>query len=264
MDPLDGHKEPLVESKSIYAHRPRSRDCVLLLGPDSQMQHALARELQSLRMTTFHANSLSDALQDIDSIPAATSLLLMPEELIDPERFEAERTELQIGLGSSRLVPIAIGRSPDVARRLALREAGVHLALFGRFGRHALRFQLNRARSSFFNRDPRGESRAPMEWRTRTYSSGREKEVRCYSLSKRGAYFVTPRPWVVGTEIAIDLPLARRERPVRGRVLYTKAASDVDRPGLPGGMAVTFDTLSTQLEHAIERDLNASRFGLEV
>ena len=103
-----------------------------------------------------------------------------------------------------------------------------------------------------------------MEWRTQTYSSGRAKAVRCYSLSRRGAYFVTPRPWVVGTEIDIDWPRATREQSVRGRVLYTKSTTDIDRQGLPGGMAVTFDTLSLRLEDAIERDLIATRFGLEV
>lgn len=103
-----------------------------------------------------------------------------------------------------------------------------------------------------------------MEWRTRTYSSGREKTVRCYSLSERGAYFTTPRPWVVGSELTLELPLTERDREIQGRVLYTKSTGESNRPGLPGGMAVSFDALPPLLRDAIQRNLAASRTSLEV
>ncbi|MBJ18630.1 MAG: hypothetical protein GY910_18105 [bacterium] len=77
--------------------------------------------------------------------------------------------KLRIRTHSPRLVPIAFGRAPSDARRLEIRQAGVGLALFGHFGRHALRFQINPARAPFPERAHQGELGAPKEWRTRTY-----------------------------------------------------------------------------------------------
>jgi PilZ domain len=253
-----------MESRPAHAHISSSRPPVLLIGPDSRLQRALRLELHALHTPVREAASLRAALDDVASFRTQPSVVMIPDALIETDSFEEERAEFQIRAGVPRVIPIAIGRRPDEERREALRDAGIRLALFGRFGRHALRFQLNRALSCFANRSPRGDLRAPMEWRTRTSSSGREKGVRCYSLSTRGAYFATPRPWVVGSEITLELPLSQRDREIEARVLYTKGHGESTRPGLPGGMAVTFESLSTRLQHIIERDLAKTRCGLEV
>ena len=253
-----------MESRRTPTSASTSREPVVLIGSDARLQIALCQELRALHTPVIRADSMLDARELGDRTHRRASVLLIPQDSIRPERFEEERAALQIRIGASRLVPIAIGRRPDEARRRELREAGIHLALFGRFGRHAFRFQLNRARSNNAGRATRGDLRAPMEWRTRTYSSGREKTVRCYSLSERGGYFATPRPWVVGSEITLELPLMERDREVKGRVLYTKDSRESSRPELPGGMAVTFDAVPTRLQNAIQRNLVASRNCLEV
>ncbi len=236
-------------------------DPILVIGPDGPFRRALAKEVEALPAPSLVAESLADATEKAANADRAPSIVLVPEPAIDAD-FETALAELRIRSGAQDLVPIAFGRAPGDERRREIRDAGVELALFGRFGRHALRFQVNRALSPWSVRPPRGERRAPMEWRTRTYSSGKEKAVRCYSLSSGGAYFVTPRPWVVGSDIALELPVGRDRLLVSGRILYTNVGDS--RTGLPRGMAVAFRPLSEHIQQVIREGVTTTHEALEV
>jgi hypothetical protein len=253
-----------MDSRQTRAPTPLTQSPILLWGPDSKFHRTLAAELRSMRAPVVHAASPDALIEELAGLSRPPRVLLLPEALIDPGEFEAALTEIRIRTGSTRLVPIAYGRMPDVKRRLALRNAGVHLALFAPFGRHALRFQINRALSPYASRAPRGDLRVPKEWRTRTFASGREKRVRCYSLSSGGAYLVTPRPWIVGSDLGLEIPIEGERVRVEGRILYTNAPGNADRPTLPGGMAVAFRPLAQDVQDAIRADVARSRFGLEV
>lgn len=241
-----------------------THESIVVIGPDSRFQNTLRREVASLPAQVFTADDLSDLHSRLDTIRQPPSIIIIPETQIAATGFEEELAELRVRTRSEQLIPIAYGRSPSEGRRQELREAGVDLALFGRFGRHALRFQVNRALSPWATRAPRGEIRAPQEWRTRTYSSGKAKTVRCYSLSSAGAYFVTPRPWVVGSEVAFELPLRGEKQLIGGHILYTHESGDTQRSSLPGGMAVAFSEISPSLEDLIRRGVTATQGGLHV
>lgn len=243
---------------------PLSMNPILVIGPDGPFLQALAREVKSLPTPVLTAESITAAAANVRSGDRPPSIVLLPEGQIDTADFEAEFAELRIRMGAPRLIPIAFGRTPTDARRREIRRAGVDLALFGRFGRHALRFQINRAMSPFAERAHRGELRAPQEWRTRTFSSGKEKGVRCYSLSSGGAYFVTPRPWVVGSEIALELPLGNDRLLVSGSILYTNMGDTGGNRALPRGMAVAFRPLPEQIQQAIRADVTTTHRALEV
>lgn len=243
---------------------PTAQESILILGPDSRFQNTLRQEACSLPAHVVTADDLADLHTRLDTLRQPPAIILIPETQITPSRFEEDLAELRVRTRASRLVPIAYGRAPSGDRRQELRESGIDLALFGRFGRHALRFQVNRALSPWATRAPRGEIRAPQEWRTRTYSSGKAKTVRCYSLSSGGAYFVTPRPWIVGSEISFELPLRGEKRLVDGRILYTHESGGPDRRALPGGMAVEFSSISAGLQDVIRRGVTATQGGLHV
>jgi hypothetical protein len=215
-------------------------------------------------MSTMTARDLDEASSCPVDPNRPPGVLILPEKDIRTDEFEEQLADLRIRTGSPGLVPIAFGRRPCEERRRALRDAGIDLALFGRFGRHALRFQINRALSRWAKRRPRGELRAPQEWRTRIFSSGKEKAVRCYSLSSGGAYFVTPRPWVVGSDISLELPMGHERLLIDGRILYTNVTSDGFGRALPGGMAVTFRPLSDQLLRFIRAGVTRRQTRLEV
>ncbi len=243
---------------------PLDEDPILVIGENEAFTRALAREIQSLPGRALTAASFDEAIEESEKRARPPSIVLVAEPEIDVDLFEDQLANLRIRTRSPRLVPIAYGRAPDDERRRAIRDVGVELALFGRFGRNALRFQVNRALSPWIEQAPRGELRAPKEWRTRTYSAGKEKAVRCYSLSSGGAYFVTPRPWVVGSEIALELPVGRERLLITGHIVYTNAGDDADRKGLPRGMAVAFRPLSEHIQQAIREDVTASHEALEV
>ena len=240
---------------------PSRHEPILVIGEDAPIRRALAKEVEALPAPTLLANSLADAIGQAAEFDRTPSILLVPEARIDAD-FETALAELRIRAGAKDLVPIAFGRSPNEERRREIRNAGVDLALFGRFGRHALRFQINRALSPSSERSPRGERRAPMEWRTRTYSSGKEKSARCYSLSSGGAYFVTPRPWVVGSDVSLELPVGRDRLLVSGRIVYTNVGDS--RNGLPRGMAVAFRPLSEHIQQVIRQDVTTTHEALRV
>ncbi len=239
-------------------------DPIVVIGPEGPLRRAMAREIEALPAPVLVSESMAEAASTLGEGTRPPSIVLVPENAIRADSFEAELAELRIRTRSPHLVPIAFGRAPGDARRREIREAGVELALFGRFGRHALRFQINRALSPFGERRSRGELRAPQEWRTRTFSLGKEKSVRCYSLSSGGAYFVTPRPWVVGSEIALELPVGHDRLLVSGKILYTNLGGDAQRRGLPRGMAVAFRPLSQDIKREIREGLCETHEGLEV
>jgi hypothetical protein len=243
---------------------PLASDPILLVGPDSEIQRALVQELHSLPASTRTALDLEEAIACRDETRTPPSVLLLPEDQVRPDEFEMQLAELRVRTGSPGLVPIAFGEAPSEERRLALRDSGIDLALFGRFGRHALRFQINRALSRWATRRPRGELRAPQEWRTRTFSSGREKAVRCYSLSSGGGYFVTPRPWVVGSDVSLELPMGRERLLIEGRILYTNVTGAGSGRALPRGMAITFRPLSNDLQRFIRTGVTEGQTKLEV
>jgi len=243
---------------------PLSRRPILLVGPDSRIRRALVQELHSLPMSTRTKLDFEEAGERHSDAEHPPSVLLLPENEIEPELFEEQLAELRIRTESPSLVPIVFGPVPSEQRRRALRDSGVDLALFGRFGRHALRFQVNRALSRWTTRRPRGEIRAPQEWRTRTFSSGKEKAVRCYSLSSGGAYFVTPRPWIVGSNISLELPLGHERMLIEGRILYTNVTGAGSERALPRGMAITFRPLSDHLQRMIRAGVSKTQTKLEV
>ena len=244
---------------------PSTRGTALVIGADSDFRRALASELAALPMPVTLAETLRAAAQTLEPGREKPCVLLVAENEIVPDEFEQTLAELRVRSGSPRLVPIVFGRAPSAERREALRRAGAELALFGRFGRHALRFQVNRALAPASPKARRGELRAPMEWRTRVFASGREKLVRCYTLSSTGGYFVTPRPFVVGSTISLELPSSTSPRfVIEGRIVYTHASgSDVGK-SLPRGMAIAFSPLETGLEGVIRRGVAASQSALEV
>lgn len=245
--------------------RPSPRGAALVIGADSDFRRALASELAALPMPVLLSGGLDAAARALASSREKPCVVLVAENEVVTEEFEQALAELRVRSGSPRLVPIVFGRAPSAERREALRRAGAELALFGRFGRHALRFQVNRALAPGAQKARRGELRAPMEWRTRVFASGREKLVRCYTLSSTGGYFVTPRPFVVGSTISLELPSSTSPRfVIEGRIVYTHAAGSEVGKSLPRGMAIAFTPLETGLEGVIRRGVAASQSALEV
>lgn len=249
----------------LPTHRPLARGEAIVVGADDALRRALVAELEALPMPVTTARSLARAAAEARRGETSPRVVLVAEHEVETDELEAQIAELRVRSGAARVVPLLFGRAPSAERRAELRRAGAELALFGRFGRHALRFQINRALAPAARRARRSELRAPMEWRTRVFADGREKLVRCYTLSSTGGYFVTPRPWVVGSSVCLELPGARPTRfKIEGRIVYTHAAGQDGEKHLPRGMAVAFSHLDAELEQVIRRGVAATQAALEI
>ena len=76
---------------------------------------------------------------------------------------------------------------------------------------------------------------------------------------------MTPRPFVVGAEIDLELPSSSVPRFVlHGRIVYTNASASEAEKSLPRGMGVAFEPLEADLEQVIRRGVEATQSALEV
>jgi len=216
-----------------------SEQPILVLAEDSEVRERIAERTRRLGHRVIRAATPARALAlacerqlhfDVGLLAAEPSILDQSGEL------EALRARSLSGA----LALIAAGPRPDTDAQQALRGAGVAIALWDPVGDHALRFFLNRVTSISDGTFPRGEPRSPTEWRASVFSSGREKQASVYCLSSGGAFLETPSPWLSGAEVAIELPLPSGPLTVVGRVVYTNVPGNLQRPGLPTGMAVRF------------------------
>jgi len=234
-----------------------SNSSILVLGRDGEAPRRLAERVRGLGQRAVRAPTPLRALEI-----ARERSVHYPAALIcaDPELLEQRGLLAQLRERSPPGEPtlIAAGPAPEAPLREALREAGVEIALFDPVGDPALRFFLNRATLQADGVFPRGEPRAPTDLQVRIFSGGRAKQAALYCLSSGGAFFATPSPWLAGAEVAIELPLDTGALAVVGRVLYTNVPGNLQRPGLPAGMAVRFRDTSAEERRALGRAVEAS------
>jgi len=240
------------------------RRAVAVLGPHGTFLASLGEGARRLGRTVVRAADPAEAMLRCRERGVRLSTTLLSVDLADDPDLEAALGELKVRAGQPGLETVAVGPACDAETREKLQRAGVQLALWTPFGSHALRFQLNRAlstpRSSFLRTD----ERVPTEWRTRAYCAGRRKDIRVYSLSAGGAFLSTARPWVVGSPLAIELPLRSGGLTVTGEVVYTNVPGNLRRTGLPHGMAIQFEPMDDGSERVIRRNVAESALALRI
>lgn len=211
---------------------------VLLVDGAAQRLAPLVERLRTLGFLAVRAKTPEEALQLAESPRYDFAAALLP--------FDLPAADLRGALSSlrdrasRRLACVAVGTRPDAEGLSRLRDAGVELAVWNPIDDGVLRFQLNRAVSSFAGESLRRELRAPTDWRVRFLAGGRSKDATLYSLSAGGAFLSTQRPSTRGADVAVELPLPAESVAVRGRVLYTNVPGNLMKGTLPLGMAVQF------------------------
>ncbi|HIF93495.1 MAG: hypothetical protein ABGX04_07620 [Myxococcales bacterium] len=73
---------------------------------------------------------------------------------------------------------------------------------------------------------------------------------------------MTPRPWVVGSDISLELPWGHERLLIGGRILYTNHGGD--ERALPRGMAISFRPLRDHIQQVIRADISATQTQLQV
>ncbi|HVP31821.1 MAG TPA: PilZ domain-containing protein [Myxococcota bacterium] len=235
---------------------------VLLLDGAGQRLAPLAERLRALGFQSVRAKTPEEALQLVESPRYDFSAALLPPDL--PVADLRGALAALRDRAARRLVFLAVGARPEAEGLARLRDAGVELSVWNPIDDGVLRFQLNRAVSSFSGESLRRELRAPTDWRVRFFSGGRPKDATLYSLSAGGAFLSTQRPSLRGAEVAVELPLPAESIAVRGRVLYTNVPGNLMRPSLPLGMAVEFRALGEDVVDSIRRSVAERSLALVV
>lgn len=213
---------------------------VMIIGQHGDGLHELTERVRALGYRTLRAKTAEEAMEIADRRRLRLRAILIepdPPALDLPRALSALCAQTVDG---RRQAVIAAGPAPDAGARTRLREAGVIYGLFGTVGDHTLRFQINRASTDDIASALRQDPRAPTEWSALVHAAGRRKQAGVYSLSAGGAYLATARPSQRGAELAVDLPLPGGEYSVAGRVVYTNVPGNLQRSGLPSGMAIRF------------------------
>ena len=203
-----------------------------------------------LRKLGFSVSSVRSPLEARPEAAPAVVVVnaLLPEDCLD-HCLELHRAALR----EHSLLGLVLGRSISSARRSQLRRAGFSLQVLAPIDQGALRFQVGRG--FLARRKPgatRRELRAPVPWAARALASSRQKHVSVYNLSPGGAYLETPRPWLSGTRLRLELAGVGLSGGISGRVVHTNVPGNLMNRRAPVGMGVHFEEASAEQLRAIE------------
>jgi hypothetical protein len=140
---------------------------------------------------------------------------------------------------------LAVGEAPDNGARKKLRAAGVRYALWEPFDDATLRFQLNRAWNADRDDHKRANPRIPTYLHAQVGGGQRVKDGVVYSLSIQGAFIETPRASMAGAQVDLAIRLPSCFIETKARVVFANVPGNLQRPNLPLGMAVRFESLES-------------------
>jgi CheY-like chemotaxis protein len=141
---------------------------------------------------------------------------------------------------SPGMVAIATGERPSASERDRLRDGGIEHAVWLPVRDHALLCHLSDACYPDQPGMLQGEPRAHLGWMARVMVGGRSKLAQVYALSCGGAYLITDRPSVRGSELVLELPLPQGPMHLECEVTFTNVPGNLRRSSLPTGMCVEF------------------------
>jgi len=237
-----------------------SRTILLLDGLDVTFE-TVAERLRDLPQTVVRAKTADEAFALAEG--QALGAVVLPSDLPGPDAAEIVQALRSCATGQG-MTFLAAGPEPRFEARDALREAGVHVALWEPFDDALLRYQVNRALASIEGRRPRSALRVPCSVPARARTGEREKPGRLYTLSERGLFFETPRASMRGVEVALELQMAGRVLPARGRVVLSNVPGNLRNPKLPVGIGVRFTGLPDASAQAIRQAVASIAPNLDV
>lgn len=234
---------------------------ILLLDGLDVTFESVTERLRALRYMAVRAKTADEALELAQG--HAVGAVVFPSDIPSPDARALVQALRSCATGQG-MTFVAAGPEPRLEARDALRAAGVTIALWEPFDDARLRYQMNRALSSIEGRRPRGALRVPCSVPARARTGEREKPGRLYTLSEQGLFFETPRASMRGVEVALELQMAGRVWPARGRVTLSNVPGNLRNPKLPVGIGVRFTDLPEPSAHAIRHAVATIAPGLDI
>jgi len=231
---------------------------ILLIELEPHGTAALASRLVRLGVEPIRVPDLVEASGLVRSRSYSFSGVLIPSSL---PAAQVAKALTSMRAAESVLPAMAYGKMPEPAARKALRQAGVLLALWDGYDEGILRFQLNRLVSGDQLSSARTSRRAPAHAPVRILVGGREKQGTLYSLSEGGCFIETPRASMDGARLRTLFELDGERFELDGTVAFANVPGNLQRPNLPLGMGMRFDSADAETRKTIARVIQ-ERLGL--
>ena len=167
--------------------------------------------------------------------------------------LKKDLSRLRTAADALQLCFVAVGDRPEPGLCKKLRAAGVKLALWSPFDDTTLRFQLNRAWHGDRDTHKRQSPRIPTFLHVQIESGQRAKDGVVYSLSVEGAFIETQRVSMVGANVELAIRLPSCLLKARAGVAFANVPGNLQRPNLPMGMGVVFETLDDATTKHLKR-----------
>ncbi len=234
---------------------------ILLIELDPHRTSTLAARLVRLGVEPVRVEDLLEAASVVRSRSYSFSAVLLPASL---PAAGIDETLSSMRKAGAVLPAMAYGKMPDANQRKALRQAGVLLALWDGYDERILRFQLNRLVSGEQISAARATRRAPTHAPARILVGGREKQGTLYSLSEGGCFVETPRASMDGARLRTLFELDGERFDIDGTVAFANVPGNLQRPNLPLGMGIRFDSADDETRKSIARVITDRLAALEI
>ncbi len=234
---------------------------LLLVESDPERTDALATGLVRLGVEPIRVADLADAVAVVKAKEYAIAAIVVPAD--------ASGSDLRKALKSMRrrepvMPAMAYGKAPEASQATALRSAGVLLALWDGYDEGILRFQVNRLLSGDTQSAARRSRRAPIATPVRVFVGGREKGGVLYSISEGGCFIETPRASMEGARLNLRFELEGQAFELEGAVAFSNVPGNLQRPNLPLGMGVRFDSVPPAAQGTLGQLIQKRTEALEV
>jgi hypothetical protein len=217
----------------------------ILLVASSRRAQEMAGRLRQLGATPLVASCLDEAEAAMSEANGLVTAGLI-DLSVPLDDLKATLKRLRRRGPTSGITFVAFGEAPERSERKRLRSAGVSLGLWEPIDEGVLRFQLNRAMNGDRADHGRVKPRVPTFLVSRVHGGGRSKDAVIYSLSETGAFLETPRASMDGAQVEIEIRLPGGTLRVPAKVVFANVPGNLQRPNLPLGMGVQFDSLSRE------------------
>jgi hypothetical protein len=241
-----------------------SRHVMVLESPKGLETMDLTRRLREMGAPVLIAASFEEAEELLRNGDEDIGAMMIPTTY-EPKQLKKSLKAL-LSMGPPGCVNlISVGDPPADADRKKIRKAGVKLALWNPITEPNMRFQINRAlhqgREGFGSRN---NPRIPSQFGCTVSIGDRHKDASIYSLAETGAFLVTQRASMKGSEVELKLRSPGGPIETTAQVVYANVPGNLQRPGLPLGMGVHFHELEQDDQKRLRNLITDSIAELEV
>lgn len=225
----------------------------LICDTEASELGSVAVRLLELGLDVLYAMDHDEAALLAQQEAERLGALLLPTTL---PRDRVDRLIERIGslLQAGPRALVVVGLEPDPEWVEHVRARGVQWRIWEPYDERELRFVMSAAMATEHDGERRKDPRIPTRIETTVFMGRHRKDLVVHDLSVSGAYLATPHPFLEGSRLHVEIPLADGEvARCRAEVVNAKTADKPGRRDVPEGMGVTFVDVPPETRNALSR-----------